>query len=78
MLDVSVHQGSILSHLLFIVVLEALSREFRTGASWELLYAADLIIMMESAEECVRKLLAWKRGMEAKGPRVNMKKFMVS
>ena len=35
---VGVHQGSVLSLLLFIV-LEALSREFRTGWSWELLYA---------------------------------------
>ena len=28
---VGVHQGSVLSPLLFIIVLEALSREFRTG-----------------------------------------------
>ena len=59
------------------MVLEPLSREFRTGASWELLYTTDLIIMMESAEEYIRKLLAWKRGMEAKGARVNMKKFKI-
>ena len=36
---VGVHQGSVLSPLLFIIVLEALSREFRTGCPWELLYA---------------------------------------
>ena len=34
---VGVHQGSVLSPLLFIIVLEALSREFRTGCPWELL-----------------------------------------
>ena len=39
---VGVHQGSVLSPLLFIIVLEALSREFRTGCPWELLYADDL------------------------------------
>ena len=38
---VGVHQGSVLSPLLFIIVLEALSREFRTGCPWELLYADD-------------------------------------
>ena len=32
---VRVHQGSILSPLLFIIVLEALSREFRAGVPWE-------------------------------------------
>ena len=41
---VGVHQGSVLSPLLFIIVLEALSREFRTGCPWELLYADDLMI----------------------------------
>ena len=37
--NVGVHQGSVLSPLFFILVLEALSREFRSGVPWELLYA---------------------------------------
>ena len=32
--NVGVHQGSVLSPLLFIIVLEALSQEFRTGCPW--------------------------------------------
>ena len=39
-----VHQGFVLSPLLVIIVLEALSREFRTGCPRELLYADDLMI----------------------------------
>ena len=35
---VAVHQGSVLRPLLFIIVLEELSTEFRTGVPWELLY----------------------------------------
>ena len=35
---VGVHQGSVLRLLLFIVVLEALSREFHCGVPWEDLY----------------------------------------
>ena len=39
---VGVHQGSVLSPLLFIIVLEALSREYRCGVPWEdLLRAAS-------------------------------------
>ena len=34
---VRVHQGSVLSPLLFIIVLEALSREFKEGLLVELL-----------------------------------------
>ena len=68
---VGVHQGSVLSLLLFIVVLEALSCEFRCGVPWEDLYADDLVIIAESLEECVRRLLTGKEAMEEKGLRVN-------
>ena len=49
---VGVHQGSILSPLLFIIVLESL-------------------------EECVRRLLTWKEAMEKKGLRVNAGKTKI-
>ena len=52
---VGVHQGSVLSPLLFIIVLEAPSRGFRTGCPWELLYADDLMISAESMEELLEK-----------------------
>ena len=71
---VGVHQGSVLSPLLFIIVLEALSIQFRTGCPWELLYADDLAIMAESMEELLQKMEVWKEGMEEKGLRVNMGK----
>ena len=74
---VGVHQGSVLSPLLFIVVLEALSREFRSGVPWEDLYADDLVIITESLEECVSRLLLWKEGMEKKGLRVNARKTKI-
>ena len=71
---VGVHQGSVLSPLLFILVLEALSREFRTGVPWELLYADDLIIMADSEEKLVERIRAWKKAMEDKGLRASMPK----
>ena len=74
---VGVHQGSVLSPLLFIIVLEALSREFRFGVPWEDLYADDLVIIAESLEECVRRLLTWKEAMEEKGLRVNARKTKI-
>ena len=69
---VGVHQGSVLSPLLFVIVLEALSHEFRTGTPWELLYADDLVISAETEEGLKMKLNKWKTEMEAKGVRVNM------
>ena len=69
-MKVGVHHGSVLSPLLFIIVLEALSREFWAGVPWEDLYADDL-------EECVRRLLIWKEAMEKKVLRVNAGKTKV-
>ena len=67
------HQGSVLSPLLFILVLEALSRDFRVGIPWEVLFADDLVIIADSLEECIARLKAWKKGMEQKGLGMNMK-----
>ena len=56
-----VQQGSVLGPLLFIILLEALSQEFQAGVPWEDLYADDLVITADSLEECVRRLLMWRR-----------------
>src|SRR5260221_597331 len=69
---VGIHQGSVLNLLLFIIVLEALSKEFREGLPWELLYADDLALIAESEEKLVEKIKCWKEGMLEKGLRVNM------
>ena len=48
---VGVHQGSVLSPLLFIIVLKALSSGCRNRSVWELLYADDLGIIAKSLKE---------------------------
>ena len=74
---VGVHQGSVLSPLLFVIVLEAISREFRVGCPWELLYADDLVAMSESLEDLKDSLATWKEKLESKGLRVNMGKTKI-
>ena len=41
------------------------------------LYADDLVIIAESLEECVLRLLTWKEAMEEKGLRVNAGKTKI-
>ena len=47
---VGMHQGSGLSPLLFVIVMEAISRKFRVAPPWELLYADDLAVIAEIEE----------------------------
>ena len=60
-----------------MIMFEALLHEFRCGVPWEDLYADDLVVIAESLEECVRKLLTWTEAMEEKGQRVNAGKTKI-
>ena len=44
---------------------------------WEDLYSDELVIIAESLEECVRRLLTWKEAVEEKGLRVNVGKMKI-
>ena len=74
---VGVHQGSVLSPLLLIIVFEALSREFCTGIPCELLHADDLVITAETEDELKMKLIKWETNLKAKGLRLNMRKTKI-
>ena len=45
------HQGSGLSPLLFVIVMEAISREFKVAVPLELLYADHLAVIAETEDE---------------------------
>jgi len=76
---VGMYQDSALSPLLFVIVMEAISREFRVAMPWELLYADDLAVIAETEEELIKRLneCEWKDNVESKGMRVNMNKTKV-
>ena len=57
--NVGVHQGSVLSPLLFIVVMEAVTHNVREGLPWEMLYADDLVLVRKCEEELKEKLRKW-------------------
>jgi len=71
------HQGSGLSPLLFVIVMEAITREFRVALLWELLYADDLAVIAETEEELIKRLNEWKDNVESKGMRVSVNKTKV-
>jgi len=71
---IGMHQGSALSPFLFVIVIEALSREFRVTLPWQLLYADDLVVIAETEDDLIKRLSEWKDNMENTGIGVNMNK----
>jgi len=74
---VGMHQGSKLNPLSCMIVMVAISREFRVALPWELLYADDLAVIAETEDELIKRLNEWKDNVESKGMRVSMNKTKV-
>jgi len=51
---VGVHQGSVLSSLLLIIVMAEYTKEIRKGVPWEFMFADDLALTEESKLEVSR------------------------
>ena len=75
--NVGVHQGSVLSPLLFIIVMEAVTPSVREGLPWEMLYADDLVLVGKCEEELKEKLRKWNECLKDKGLKINEEKTKV-
>jgi len=57
------HQDSALSPLLFVIVMEALCREFRVALPWEM-YADEPVVIAETEHDILKGLMSgritWK------------------
>ena len=73
-MKVGAHEGSALSPLLFIMVMDILAEDVRDVSLMELLYADDLVLCGESLNEVIDKYGRWKNAVEGKDLRVNVEK----
>ena len=64
--------GSVISTLLLITVLEALSKEFNVGSPWELLNTDDLCLIAKTEEDLLERLKRWMDDV-----RVDMKRKLI-
>ena len=71
---VGLHQGSALSPLLFIIIMDVLAEEARTKPPWAMLFADDLVLVSETVEEVEEELERWRAVIENKGLRISRSK----
>ena len=71
------HQGSVLSLLLFAAVMDVVSSETKSGLPSELLYADDLVIMAPTMEQLGRRVADWRASLLGKGLKLNVGKSKV-
>ena len=70
LVQVGVHQGSVLSPLLFAIAVDVISENAREGLINKILYTDDLVLMSESMEILKEKFLKWKEAFESKREQV--------
>ena len=71
---VGLHQGSAVSQPLFIITMDVLAEEARTKPPWAMLFADDLVLVSETAEEVEEELERWRAVTENKGFRISRSK----
>ena len=78
--NVGVRQGSVLSPLLFAIVVDVITENARRGVVNKLLYADNLVIMSKDMEDLKERFWNWKDALESKRLKVNIRKtkLMVS
>uniref|UniRef100_A0A914VIK5 Reverse transcriptase domain-containing protein n=1 Tax=Plectus sambesii TaxID=2011161 RepID=A0A914VIK5_9BILA len=59
-ITIGVHQGSALSLLLFVIVMDVTTLDLQKPVPWTLLYAEDVFLASDDREELQRQVQAWK------------------
>ena len=74
LVQIGVHQGSVLPPLPFAVAVNVILENARERLTNEILYADDFVLMSENKENLKEKFLKWKGAPDSKGLKVNLKK----
>ncbi|VDP47938.1 unnamed protein product [Heligmosomoides polygyrus] len=73
-ISVGVHQGSALSPLFFVVVMDAITKDLQKPVPWTLLYADDVTLACKDKDDLERQVHACCDRLAMFGLKLNVKK----
>ena len=73
-IEVGLHQGSTLSPLLFIIIMNVIASTIQRDPPWAMLYADDLVIYEETILEVEQQLDSWREVLEGNGLRISRRR----
>ena len=71
---VGVHQGSALSPLLFVVVMDVITEQVRREVPWNMMFADDVVLIQEQKELLETEIENWRDALETRGLKVSRSK----
>ena len=73
-IEVGLHQGSALSLLLFVIIIDVITEEIDEGTLWAMLFADDLVLCDPDRQMMEGRLERWGECMEKNGLKVSRAK----
>ena len=73
-ITIGVYQRSALSHFLFTIVMDEITKSIHEDIPWCMLFANDIILIGETKKEVNKKLELWRQTLEARGFRLGKSK----
>ena len=73
-IEVGLHQGSALSPLLFVIIIDLNTEEIEEGTPWAMLFVNDLVLYDPDREMMKIRLERWRECMEKNGLKVSRAK----
>ena len=70
-IEVGLHQGSALSPLLFVIIIDVITEEIDEGTPWAMLFADDLVLCDPDRQMMEVRLERWRDCMEKNGLKVS-------
>ena len=72
---VGIHQSSALSPFLFAIIIDRLMEDIRKDASWDMLFADDIVLSRQNHRQLEEDLEIWRNPLERGGLKVSQSKI---